>query len=130
MFGAPYWMSRDHYTVSRFNLPFVYKMALNVLARIAPMTLRVTSSPLSSSSRLKVNHDRPNRRFTVTPGGGSGLHECAVLQYRFTGDREVDLMSTYVPEAFRSRGVAALLSQAAMEFLLEENLKARVSCCH
>lgn len=37
--------------------------------------------------------------------------EGAVLRYRFTGENEVELMSTFVPEAFRGRGVAALLSQ-------------------
>ncbi|XP_026213154.1 protein NATD1-like [Anabas testudineus] len=88
----------------------------------------VAFSALSSGSRLKVEHDRHKRRFTVTPGSGAGAHECAVLQYRFTGEKEVDLISTYVPEAFRSQGVAALLSQAAVDFLVEENLKARVSC--
>uniref|UniRef100_A0A8C2WY02 Protein NATD1 n=1 Tax=Cyclopterus lumpus TaxID=8103 RepID=A0A8C2WY02_CYCLU len=53
---------------------------------------------------------------------------CAVLLYRFTGEKEVDLMSTFVPEAFRGQGVAALLSQAAMDFLVEDDLKAHVSC--
>lgn len=41
----------------------------------------------------------------------AGPPERAVLLYRFTGENEVDLMSTFVPEAFRGRGVAALLSQ-------------------
>lgn len=41
----------------------------------------------------------------------AGPPERAVLLYRFTADNEVDLMSTFVPEAFRGRGVAALLSQ-------------------
>lgn len=37
-------------------------------------------------------------------------------------------MSTYVPETYRGQGVAAVLSQAAMDFLVEENLKAHISC--
>lgn len=41
----------------------------------------------------------------------TGLGECAVLRYRFTGEKEVDLMSTNVPESFRGRGVAAVLSK-------------------
>lgn len=41
----------------------------------------------------------------------TGSNDCAVLHYRFTGEKEVDLMSTYVPETFRGRGVAAVLSQ-------------------
>lgn len=75
-----------------------------------------------------------------------------MLLYSFTGDGEVDLTSTFVPEAFRGRGVATLLAQvtrtrtsqtgsrglvfnggggspqAAMDFLEEEKLRARVSC--
>lgn len=41
----------------------------------------------------------------------AGSPDSAVLLYRFTGENEVDLMSTFVPEAFRGRGVAALLTQ-------------------
>ncbi|KAF3699778.1 Protein NATD1 N-acetyltransferase domain-containing protein 1 [Channa argus] len=108
-------------------------MALNMFPRFTALSVRLKSysaacSTLSSSFRLKVEHDRHNQRFTVTPSSGAGPRECAVLQYRFTGEKEVDLMSTYVPEAFRSQGVAALLSQAALDFLVEENLKAHVSC--
>lgn len=40
----------------------------------------------------------------------------------------MDLLSTFVPETFRGHGVAAMLSQAAMDFVVEEDLKARVSC--
>lgn len=82
----------------------------------------------------------------------TGDHDCAVLLYKFTGEKELDLISTYVPETFRGQGVAALLSQvsrtfqasvgferlylmclmlllqAAMDFLVEENLKAHISC--
>ncbi|XP_023258949.1 protein NATD1-like [Seriola lalandi dorsalis] len=107
-------------------------MYLKMFSRLTAVTLRVkyfpTLSTLSSSCRLMVEHDRQNQRFTVTPGSGTGAHECAVLNYRFTGEKEVDLMSTYVPETFRGQGVAALLSQAAMDYLVEENLKAHVSC--
>lgn len=46
-------------------------------------------------------------RFLSSAGSPDG----AVLLYRFTGKNEVDLMSTFVPEAFRGRGVAALLTQ-------------------
>ncbi|XP_040918849.1 protein NATD1-like [Toxotes jaculatrix] len=108
-------------------------MAFKMFSRLTAVTFRLKSFPsafstLSSSCRVKVEHDRLNQRFTVTPGSGAGAHDCAVLTYRFTGEKEVNLMSTYVPETFRGQGVAAVLSQAAMDFLVEENLKARVSC--
>ncbi|XP_038563178.1 protein NATD1-like [Micropterus salmoides] len=104
-----------------------------MFSRVTALTLRVNGYPaafsaLSSGFSLMVKHDRQNQRFTVNPGSGAGAHDCAVLHYRFTGEKEVDLMSTYVPDTFRGQGVAALLSQAAMDFLVEENLKAHVSC--
>ncbi|KAI3359489.1 hypothetical protein L3Q82_013889 [Scortum barcoo] len=114
--------------------------------------------PFSSGGSLTVKHDRQNLRFTVSPDSGAGkqrepsltlccravilnlvlrlflcplstgAQDCAVLYYRFTGEKEVDLMSTFVPETFRGQGVAAQLSQAAMDYLVEENLKAHISC--
>ena len=41
----------------------------------------------------------------------AGSSERAVLRYKFTAEKEVDLMSTNVPESFRGKGVAALLSK-------------------
>ncbi|CAB1418973.1 unnamed protein product [Pleuronectes platessa] len=104
-----------------------------MLSRLSALRLRLRSGPVcfaasGSSCRSTVEHDRARQRFSVSPGTGAEAHECAVLSYRFTGEKEVDLISTFVPETFRGQGVAALLSQAAMDFLVEENLKARVSC--
>ncbi|XP_055079414.1 protein NATD1-like [Periophthalmus magnuspinnatus] len=73
---------------------------------------------------LWVRHDRENQRFTVAPDSGQE----AVLSYRFTGDKQVELMSTFVPESYRGRGLAALLSMAALDFVVEEQLTAQVSC--
>ncbi|XP_036944997.1 protein NATD1-like isoform X1 [Acanthopagrus latus] len=108
-------------------------MAFKLFSRLGGFPLRLNSPPvvfrfLSSSCGLTVNHDRQNLRFTVSPDSGAGSQDCAVLQYKFTGEKEVDLMSTFVPETFRGQGVAAVLSQAAMDFLVEENLKAHISC--
>nr|XP_020460532.1 protein NATD1-like isoform X2 [Monopterus albus] len=88
-------------------------MALNISSRVTALTLRLRSNPvtfgtLSSSCRLKVEHDRQNQRFTVTPSSLARAQERAVLQYRFISEKEVDLMSTYVPETFRSQGCHGL----------------------
>lgn len=112
---------------------FRVSMALKLFSKMTARTVRVNSFPtafssLSSSCSLTVEHDRRNQRFTISPGSGTGPSESAVLLYRFTAEKEVDLMSTYVPVSFRGQGVAALLSQAAMDFLVEEKLKAKVSC--
>ncbi|CAI5676365.1 unnamed protein product [Oreochromis niloticus] len=108
-------------------------MAFRILSRVCTLSHGLKSSQtafsaLSSAGSLKVEHDRRNQRFTVTAGSSTADNECAVLKYRFTGEKEVDLMSTFVPETYRGHGVAALLSRAALDFVVEENLKAHVSC--
>uniref|UniRef100_A0A8C7H5P8 Protein NATD1 n=1 Tax=Oncorhynchus kisutch TaxID=8019 RepID=A0A8C7H5P8_ONCKI len=86
-------------------------------------------SVLSPNTDLRVKHDRHNLCFSINLDG-EGHQDSAVLRYKFTSKKEVDLLSTYVPESFRGKGVAALLSKAAMDFLVEENLKAHISCCY
>ncbi|XP_028310086.1 protein NATD1-like isoform X2 [Gouania willdenowi] len=105
-------------------------MALKLLSRLTLFTPRLTSGHTalrthSSSGLEMVKHDRLNHRFTVSTEEAA---ESAVLLYRFTADKEVDLMSTFVPETFRGHGFAALLSQAALDFVVKEDLKAHVSC--
>ncbi|XP_056144533.1 protein NATD1-like [Lampris incognitus] len=76
-----------------------------------------------------VEHDRQTHDFTVRLRSEEGNSErVARLRYAFTGEKEVDLLATYVPESFRGKGVAALLAKAAMTFVVEENLKAHISC--
>ncbi|KAJ8251313.1 hypothetical protein GJAV_G00220000 [Gymnothorax javanicus] len=79
-------------------------------------------SRLVSSS--KIEHDRHRKCFTLGLGG----LEKAVLKYEFTGAREVNLFATNVPVAFRGKGAAALLAKTALDFVVEENLRARISC--
>lgn len=95
-----------------------------------------------------------NDLFLTSCDSSGSSRDSAVLFYRFTADKEVDLMSTYVPETLRGQGLAADLSrvgshtwniglvshlllftlnlisppQAALDFVLQENLKAHVSC--
>ncbi|KAM3863977.1 protein NATD1-like [Diretmus argenteus] len=106
-------------------------MSFKLVSRLAAVNgarcfTSLHSAAFSCSST--VEHDRQNRRFSVSLGDGAGNRECAVLRYRFTGEKELELISTHVPESFRGQGVAALLAKAAMNFLAEENLKAHVSC--
>ncbi|KAI1884266.1 hypothetical protein AGOR_G00224670 [Albula goreensis] len=83
----------------------------------------------SGMSCLEGNpeHDKCRKCFTVRLSD-NGHMETAVLKYEYTGEREVNLLTTVVPLAFRGKGVAALLAKSAMDFVVEENLKARVSC--
>ncbi|XP_067089472.1 protein NATD1-like [Osmerus mordax] len=111
-------------------------MALQLMfSRVCAVnSTRFMKSPFSafsmtrSGSDLAVEHDRNNLCFTITLDGAAEHLDSAVLRYKFTGEKEVDLVSTTVPESFRGKGVAATLSKAALDFLVKEKLKAHVSC--
>nr|XP_013800941.1 PREDICTED: protein NATD1 [Apteryx mantelli mantelli] len=61
-------------------------------------------------------------------GSGSGCHDRAVLLYEYVGKRIVDLQHTEVPDAYRGRGIAKHLAKAALDFVVEEDLKAHLTC--
>ena len=73
---------------------------------------------------ITVTHDEPARRFRVTLQGYE-----ACLMYRLSGN-EMDLYHTYVPEAFRGRGVADKLCKAAFEYAKAKGLIAVPSCSY
>ncbi|KAL2298891.1 hypothetical protein Nmel_014500 [Mimus melanotis] len=58
----------------------------------------------------------------------SGCHDKAVLLYEYVGKRIVDLQHTEVPDAYRGRGIAKHLAKAALDFVVEEDLKAHLTC--
>ncbi|OWK14553.1 NATD1 [Cervus elaphus hippelaphus] len=55
-------------------------------------------------------------------------HDRAVLLYEYVGKRIVDLQHTEVPDAYRGRGIAKHLAKAALDFVVEEDLRAHVTC--
>nr|XP_014332975.1 PREDICTED: protein NATD1 [Bos mutus] len=57
-----------------------------------------------------------------------GCHDRAVLLYEYVGKRIVDLQHTEVPDAYRGRGIAKHLAKAALDFVVEEDLRAHVTC--
>ncbi|KAG9349920.1 hypothetical protein JZ751_026273 [Albula glossodonta] len=65
---------------------------------------------------------------TLPPVSPSGSHDRAVLLYEYVGKRTVDLQHTEVPDAYRGRGIAKHLAKAAMDFVVEEDLKAHLTC--
>ncbi|XP_036693859.1 protein NATD1 [Balaenoptera musculus] len=74
---------------------------------------------------IRVEHDRRRRQFTVRL---NGCHDRAVLLYEYVGKRIVDLQHTEVPDAYRGRGIAKHLAKAALDFVVEEDLRAHVTC--
>ncbi|XP_042822264.1 protein NATD1 isoform X1 [Panthera tigris] len=58
----------------------------------------------------------------------AGCHDRAVLLYEYVGKRIVDLQHTEVPDAYRGRGIAKHLAKAALDFVVEEDLRAHLTC--
>ncbi|XP_047657093.1 protein NATD1-like [Tachysurus fulvidraco] len=101
-----------------------------VLFRARTLTkIKINTSPFCvlSSETYRVIHDRNQRRFTVRLDNGGNVQN-AVLEYSHGTDGHVRLLSTEVPESFRGKGVAASLAKAALDFVVEEKLKASISC--
>lgn len=89
------------------------------------LSCRSSCNP-SSSSNFTVKHEREKQRFTIKLEHDTS--EQAVLYYEYTGNKKVNLLSTVVPTEFRGKGVGKRLAEAAMDFVVEENLKADLSC--
>ena len=76
------------------------------------------------ADQLTVQHDEAGSRFCVKLQGYE-----ACLMYRRAG-KELDLYHTYVPEAFRGRGMAERLCKAAFEYAKAHGLTAVPSCSY
>ncbi|XP_063727832.1 protein NATD1-like [Symsagittifera roscoffensis] len=51
-----------------------------------------------------------------------------VLKYKMTGKEIIDFYHTYVEEEERGKGIGNLLAKAGMEYVVEKDLKAKLSC--
>ncbi|CAN0314137.1 protein NATD1-like [Lethenteron reissneri] len=78
-----------------------------------------------NGSLVRVEHDRKKRQFFIRLNGYS---DRAVLLYEYIGKKTVDLQHTEVPDGYRGRGIARLLAKASMDFVVEEDLKAHITC--
>ncbi|XP_007562902.1 protein NATD1 [Poecilia latipinna] len=105
-------------------------VAISVLAEKAQQTdnsakMAQANSFEASSSQIQVEHDKKRRQFVIRLNGS---HDRAVLLYEYVGKKTVDLQHTEVPDAYRGRGIAKHLAKAAMDFVVEEDLKAHLTC--
>lgn len=89
------------------------------MAQSAELSVHDVNTP------IKVDHDKKRRQFTIRLNDSN---DRAVLLYEYVGQKTVDLQHTEVPEAYRGRGIAKHLVKAAMEFVVEEDLKAHLTC--
>lgn len=79
-------------------------------------------------SERDVIHDCALQQFSVSADGHTAL-----LQYRLwqqEGRTVVDFYHTYVPEVWRGRKVAALLSGQAISWAITEGLQLTASCSY
>lgn len=91
----------------------------DVMAQATQMNVLDINTP------LRVEHDKKRRQFSIRLNGS---HDKAVLLYEYVGKKTVDLQHTEVPEAYRGREIAKHLAKAAMDFVVEEDLKAHLTC--
>lgn len=79
----------------------------------------------TNNPTILVEHDKKRRQFSIRLNGSQ---DRAVLLYEYVGKKTVDLQHTEVPDAYRGRGIAKHLAKAAMDFVVEEDLKAHLTC--
>jgi len=73
---------------------------------------------------LHLRHDPTARRFVADLGDGAQ----AILEYRPEGEGVLDYFHTYVPPAFRGRGIAGALVEFALEHARAQGLRVRPTC--
>ena len=78
-------------------------------------------------STLSVHHNQDSNEFTISCGKGG---DKAVLNYEYLANDLVELYHTEVPVTCRGQGVAKLLAQAAFKFVVDNNLRAKVTCTY
>nr|XP_025950911.1 protein NATD1 [Dromaius novaehollandiae] len=76
------------------------------------------------TSTVPAQHQHTSAEYQCS----TSCHDRAVLLYEYVGKRIVDLQHTEVPDAYRGRGIAKHLAKAALDFVVEEDLKAHLTC--
>ncbi|MBA1262129.1 GNAT family N-acetyltransferase [Stutzerimonas sp. NM35] len=77
------------------------------------------------SDTLTIHHDRAGHQFETTVDG----HR-AYLAYMDLGKQTLDIYRTFVPDALRGRGVAAVLARHALEYAEREGYTVIPSCSY
>lgn len=77
------------------------------------------------TDRLNVHHDRTSHQFETTVDGYR-----AYLAYVDLGKQTLDIYRTFVPDALRGRGVAAVLAQHALDYAAREGYTVIPSCSY
>ncbi|XP_037517739.1 protein NATD1 [Rhipicephalus sanguineus] len=103
-------------------LRFFGKACVRTVHRAQP---RMTCARNLSQESFVVEHDSKKREFFIKLG-----KDKAVLQYEVIDPKTLDLVHTEVPESLRGKGIAKHLAKAAFDYLVSEDLQARLSCTY
>lgn len=74
---------------------------------------------------VAVQHDSEGRLFYIDDDLGR-----AYLTYMDLGKQTIDIYRTFVPDALRGRGLAALLAAAALKYATDQGLTIIASCSY
>jgi len=77
------------------------------------------------SESLSIRHDQAGRQCEVTVDGCR-----AYLSYMDLGKQTIDIYRTFVPDALRGRGVAAALTEQALQYAEDKGYKVIPSCSY
>lgn len=80
---------------------------------------------MAANSAVKIRHDREKHLFETEVEG----HR-AYLAYMDLGKHTLDFYRTFVPDELRGQGIAALLTQNALEFANKEGYSVIPSCSY
>lgn len=74
---------------------------------------------------ITIQHDLAEKQFYVTIDGSR-----AYLAYMDLGRKTLDIYRTFVPNALRGKGLAAKLTERALQFANEEGYQVIPSCSY
>ncbi|ODQ53299.1 hypothetical protein SAICODRAFT_7445 [Saitoella complicata NRRL Y-17804] len=84
---------------------------------------------MSATTTPQVSHDAKNQRFTIQPAGSTDV---AYLTYEpLSPPSPTPLYTfshTYTPPSLRGRGLASILTKAAMEYAASAGWRVRPDC--
>ncbi|XP_067143022.1 protein NATD1 [Centruroides vittatus] len=70
-----------------------------------------------------VHHDAKNNEFYLKKG-----NDKATLKYKMLSPNVMELEHTTVPEAFRGQGIGRILAEAALQYVIKQNLQMKITC--
>jgi predicted GNAT family acetyltransferase len=80
---------------------------------------------MRASATPEVRHDVAANRFVLDIGSAR-----AVLEYRQLGDQKLEYYHTFVPPAFRGRGLAAKLVEQGLRYAADHDYAVVPTCSY